>query len=72
VTAPVTIRVNVNGADVDVPAETTVAELVSAGTDSDRGIAVAVNRQLVPRSTWPATPVAAGDRVEILTASSGG
>jgi sulfur carrier protein len=36
------------------------------------GIAAAVNETVVPRGAWPATVLAAGDRVEILTAVQGG
>jgi sulfur carrier protein len=34
--------------------------------------AVAVNAAVVPRSTWAATPLAEGDRIELLTAAQGG
>jgi sulfur carrier protein len=35
-------------------------------------VAVAVNASLVPRSTWAATTVAEGDRIELLRAVQGG
>jgi sulfur carrier protein len=35
-------------------------------------VAAAVNEAVVPRSAWGAAPLAAGDRVEILTAVQGG
>jgi len=37
-----------------------------------RGIAVAVNGTVVPRSAWPATELRDGDAVEVLTAVQGG
>lgn len=37
-----------------------------------RGVAVAVNEEVVPRSRWDATPLASKDRVEILSAVQGG
>ena len=37
-----------------------------------RGVAVAVNGEIVPRAHWPRHPVGAGDRVEALTAMQGG
>ena len=37
-----------------------------------RGVAVAVNGEVVPRSAWEARRVADGDRVEALTAMQGG
>jgi sulfur carrier protein len=37
-----------------------------------RGVAVAIDDVVVPRGTWDAVVVRAGDRVEILTAVQGG
>jgi sulfur carrier protein len=37
-----------------------------------RGVAVAVNEEVVPRSNWDGTRLSAEDRVEILTAVQGG
>lgn len=37
-----------------------------------RGVAVAVNGEVVPRSAWPSTGLTAGDRVEVLSAAQGG
>ena len=51
---------------------TTVADLVARHRDSPRGVAVARNEEVVPRSRWDATVVAEGDRLEILTAAQGG
>lgn len=64
--------VSVNGTPVTVPAGTTVADLVAAHAPSARGIAVAVNRDVVPRSAWTSTTPTDGDRVEILAAAQGG
>jgi sulfur carrier protein len=68
--------ITVNGQPRDVPDGTAVAalvaELVGTGPGAGRGVAVAVNGEVVPRASWDRTPVAAGDRVEVLTASQGG
>ena len=37
-----------------------------------RGVAVAKNGEVVPRSAWEATPVAEDDRIEIVGAVQGG
>jgi sulfur carrier protein len=52
----------------------TLAELLAAlGVESRaRGVAVAVNGEVVPRSAWEDRRVADGDRVEALTAMQGG
>ncbi len=67
-----TDAVSVNGTPRDVPPGTTVADLVSEWCPSPRGIAVARNGDVVPRSRWRTTPVSTGDRIEIVTATAGG
>ena len=62
----------VNGTPHQVTPGTTVADLVAGWCPSPRGVAVAVNGEVVPRSTWDTTPVAMGDAVEIVTAAAGG
>lgn len=62
----------VNGAGRTLPAGTTLADLVQVVTDQQRGLAVAVNGEVVPRGGWPATPLRDGDRVEVLSAAQGG
>jgi sulfur carrier protein len=51
----------------------TVDELLDAlGVQVRRGVAVAVDATVVPRSAWATTQVADGARVEIVTAVQGG
>jgi sulfur carrier protein len=66
------VAIVVNGVARDLPAGATVADVVGAVTSSVRGVAVAVNGEVVPRGTWAATALTAGDRVEVLTAAQGG
>jgi sulfur carrier protein len=71
------MQLSVNGELSQIAAGSTVTDLVlslvEAARDGNRGgIAVAVNETVVPRASWDATPLAAGDRVEILTAVQGG
>lgn len=47
----------------------TLIEVLSCGR---RGVAVAVNSEVVPRSAWAVTRLAAGDTVEVLHAVQGG
>jgi len=51
-----------------VAADCTVGSLAPA----QRGVAVAVNREIVPRSRWSEAHLCEGDRVEILEAAKGG
>ncbi len=62
----------VNGTARVVAPGATVADLVSSWCTSPDGIAVARNREVVPRSEWGTTPLAPHDVVEIVTAAAGG
>lgn len=69
------MKITVNGQERLVEAPATVADLVAeAGNpqSTGRGMAVAVNGEVVPRGLWTTTPLAADDRVEILRAVGGG
>jgi sulfur carrier protein len=68
----VSVEVTVNGEAREVPAGTTVAELVAAVTRLTAGVAAAVNGEVVPRRCWPGTQLRAGDQVEVVTAVQGG
>jgi sulfur carrier protein len=54
------------------PAECTVGALLELLELGRRRVAVAVNRDVVPRSAFASRQLAAGDRVEILEAVGGG
>ena len=66
------MRLTVNGRDFDADRELSVQTLVESLTEVRRGVAVAVNGEVVPRSTWSAVPLTDGDAVEVLTAAQGG
>jgi sulfur carrier protein len=66
------MRVTVNGEATDLPAGTTVAGLIALLELEPRGIAVAVDGEVVTRRTWGERPLAAGERIEILSIAQGG
>jgi sulfur carrier protein len=66
------MKVTVNGTADDLPADTSVDDLVARLGRGRSGIAVAVNDEVVPRSRWSTVALVDGDRVEILTAAQGG
>jgi sulfur carrier protein len=66
------VKVTVNGEAQVVEDGTTVAGLAAAVLDRPRGVAVAVNGEVVPRSAWPTTPLRADDNIEVVTARQGG
>jgi len=68
------VNVQLNGEWRDVADGATVADAVALlGVPLDaRGVAVAVDREVVRRGAWAQTKLTAGARVEILTAIQGG
>ncbi|UWE08906.1 sulfur carrier protein ThiS [Actinacidiphila bryophytorum] len=67
-----TITVHVNGVARTVDAPVALDALVATLTAAPSGVAAALNDTVVPRTRWPATALADGDRVEVLTAVQGG
>jgi sulfur carrier protein len=62
----------VNGEPREVAPGATVADLVAELGLTGRKIAIAINRDVVPRATYAVRALHAGDRVEILEAVGGG
>lgn len=62
----------VNGEASDVAPGTTVEALLEALDVPSRGVAVAVDAEVVPRGEWGTFAVADGARVEVLIAVQGG
>lgn len=66
------MEAQVNGEWREFADGTTVAGLLEAIGAEPKGIAVALDGLLVRRGDWATTVVAAGARLEILTAVQGG
>ena len=64
----------VNGARTEVADGATVEDLLGRldVPAEARGVAVAVDAEVVPRGAWPTTSLADGQEVEVLTAIQGG
>ncbi|MHA7132255.1 sulfur carrier protein ThiS [Oerskovia turbata] len=77
---PTTGAALVNGERHPLAVPTTVTALVAAllpelaadPGDAPRGVAVAIDDAVLPRSAWTTTLVHDGDQVEIVTAVQGG
>ncbi len=70
--SPPELSIEVNGDPCRVPGSTSVAELIATLGLGRRRVAVAVNRDVVPRSHFPEHRLRDGDHVEILEAVGGG
>ncbi|ANY07115.1 sulfur carrier protein ThiS [Pseudonocardia sp. HH130630-07] len=66
------MRIVLNGKDHEVPDGADLAGVLAAAGLPERGVAVAVDGEVVPRAAWATTTPADGARVEVLTAVQGG
>ena len=67
-----TIPITVNGEAREVPAPATVADLLQQIGLDTRKVAVERNLEIVPRSAYTETELAAGDALEIVHFIGGG
>ena len=68
------MTIELNGERIELRTGASVAELVErAGAGGDRrGVAVAVDGEVVPRSAWERTECRDGQRIEVVGAIQGG
>jgi sulfur carrier protein len=67
-----TTTLQLNGQPITVPAPLSMAQLVDHLGYTGKRIAVELNGEIVPRSRYGETPLADGDRLEIVVAVGGG
>jgi sulfur carrier protein len=65
------VVISINGRRIWIGANTTVAVLLESLGYPTRGVAVALNRAVLPRSSWQ-TRLYDGARLEVLAAVQGG
>ena len=66
------MKIQVNGNEREIAAESTVADLLRVLELEPRGLAVERNLELVPRALHAETKLAEGDRLEVVTLVGGG
>jgi sulfur carrier protein len=70
----VTVQVTINGDRRELPPGATVASVIESlhNAPEGRGVAVAVEGEVVPRARWPSTELHDGATVEVVVAVQGG
>jgi sulfur carrier protein len=66
------VTVLLNGVPTEVAPDATLADVLTAHGVPERGVAVAVSGEVVPRASWASTPLREGSVLEVLTAVQGG
>lgn len=65
-------EIELNGAPHQVEDNKNVEDLIMALSLAGKALAVAINREIVPRSQWSQRPLRPADRVDIVRAIGGG
>ncbi len=66
------MTLTINGEERELDSIKTLSDLITQlGMKPDR-VAVELNRELVRRDRWPATPLSSGDKLEIVHFVGGG
>jgi sulfur carrier protein len=66
------MEVIINNQPREIPEETTLEALLQLLDMEAKGIAVAINKQVVPKKQWEATRLQSRDEVLLIRASQGG
>ena len=66
------VRLTLNGEERSFEGVTSIAALITALELDTRKLAVERNLEIVPRSAYARTPIADGDRIEIVAFVGGG
>ena len=66
------MTITLNGSPHEVADGSTVEQLVTVLSLPERGVALAMNSEVVPRSVWASTLVLPNSRVEVITPAQGG
>lgn len=68
------LSLTINGEERVLELDPPTVEILLAALDipSKKGVAVAVEDRVVPRSQWANTPVLDGEHIEIIRATQGG
>jgi len=66
------MTVNVNNIQKNILEESTLASLIMQLNIASKGIAIAVNNEIVTKDKWPDTLVKELDQITIIQATQGG
>jgi sulfur carrier protein len=66
------MRIRINGEGVDHVAASDLQTVLGAHATTGEGVAVAVNRQLVPRARWGQTCLVENDEIDVFRVIAGG
>ncbi len=66
------MEVTINQQQLTVHSNTVDSVLSAYGLTNTKGIALAINEKVIPKTLWPSTPIQQGDEITIISAAQGG
>ena len=66
------ITIKVNNQPKEIPENSSVASLLQTLEQPEKGIAVAINQQIITKTDWDTKAVTNGDDILIIQATQGG
>ena len=66
------MEITLNGASRTIPEQTSASDLIQSLGLADKRLALEINREIVPRSSFEQHVIRPGDTVEIVHAIGGG
>ena len=67
------MNIYINNTEHELPQDAAItAALDAVGITSQKGIAIAINNNVVPRTEWHSTQLQANDKVTLIKATQGG
>ncbi len=66
------IHIILNGSPMTLIGEVSLEEFLKSSNTSNKGVAISLNRSIVPKSKWSSTLVRNNDMIELVSAAPGG
>ena len=66
------VEILLNGATMQIIKDSSVADLVNQLELPGAGVALAINGNVIPKSTWTSVTIADQDRIELISIAQGG
>jgi sulfur carrier protein len=67
------MEITINQSITEIPERSSVEDLLaSLFTVSSKGVAVAINQAVVPKSKWPVHIISPNDKITLIKATQGG
>lgn len=66
------MKISVNNKEMEIAPETSINQLAASLELPDKGVAIAMNNKMIPRTNWESHQVLENDNIIIIKAACGG